>query len=181
MPSKPRVIYWFRTDLRLHDSPALKAALDLQPECLWPIWCWDPHYVFRARVGPNRWRFLLDCQADVSKSLTKLNKKSQLFVLREAPQTLLPKLWKSWNVSHLVFEKDVDGYAKERDEEIMKLAKDAGVEVLSIPGRTLWDSDELVKANGGKPTMSATQVRRVCAYQYLFTSVPTDQCVRNLC
>ena len=36
--SKPRVIYWFRTDLRLHDSPALSAALDLKPECLYPIW-----------------------------------------------------------------------------------------------------------------------------------------------
>jgi cryptochrome len=55
---KARVIYWFRTDLRLHDSPALKAALDLQPEYLWPIWCWDPHYVYRARVGSNRWQFL---------------------------------------------------------------------------------------------------------------------------
>ena len=56
--AKPRVIYWFRTDLRLHDSPALKAALDLDPECLWPIWTWDPHYVYRARVGPNRWQYL---------------------------------------------------------------------------------------------------------------------------
>ena len=58
MPSKPRVIYWFRTDLRLHDSPALKAALDLKPEVFFPIWTWDPHYVYRARVGPNRWQFL---------------------------------------------------------------------------------------------------------------------------
>jgi DNA photolyase len=56
--SKPRVIYWFRTDLRLHDSPALKAALDLDPEVFYPIWTWDPHYVYRARVGPNRWQFL---------------------------------------------------------------------------------------------------------------------------
>jgi cryptochrome len=54
----PRVIYWFRTDLRLHDSPALKAALDLSAEAFYPIWTWDPHYVYRARVGPNRWQFL---------------------------------------------------------------------------------------------------------------------------
>ena len=33
----PRVIYWFRTDLRLHDSPALKAALDLNAEAFWPL------------------------------------------------------------------------------------------------------------------------------------------------
>ena len=55
---KARVIYWFRTDLRLHDSPALKAALDLDPAVFWPIFTWDPHYVYRARGGLNRWQFL---------------------------------------------------------------------------------------------------------------------------
>jgi cryptochrome len=79
--------------------------------------------------------------------------------MREAPQTLLPKLWKEWKITHLVFEKDTDAYGRERDEAVMNMAKDAGVEVLCIPGRTLWDSDELVKANGGKPTMSMSQVQ----------------------
>ncbi|KAG7008701.1 cryptochrome-2 [Physcia stellaris] len=158
MTGKPRVIYWFRTDLRLHDSPALKAALDLKPECLYPVWCWDPHYVYRARVGPNRWQYLLDCQSDLSKSITKLNSKSKLFVVREAPQTVLPKLFNAWKISHLVFEKDTDAYARERDEKVMELAREAGVKVIVKMGRTLYDPDELVKANGGKPTMSITQV-----------------------
>lgn len=30
--NKARVLYWFRTDLRIHDSPALQAALDLEHE-----------------------------------------------------------------------------------------------------------------------------------------------------
>jgi cryptochrome len=127
----------------------------------YPIWTWDPHYVYRARVGPNRWQFLIDCQNDVSARITKTNKKSKLFVLREAPQTLLPKLWKEWKISHLVFEKDTDAYGRSRDEEVMKLAKDAGVVVLRIAGRTLWDSDDLVKANGGKPTMTLSQTQTV--------------------
>lgn len=156
---KPRVIYWLRTDLRLHDSPALKAALDLKPECLYPIWTWDPHYVYRARVGPNRWQYLLDCQQDLSKSITKLNPKSKLFVIREAPQTLFPKLLKAWKITHLVFEKDTDAYARERDEQVKQIAKDAGVEVIVKVGRTLYDPDELVKNNHGKPTMSITQVQ----------------------
>lgn len=156
---KPRVIYWFRTDLRLHDSPALKAALELKPEALYPIWCWDSHYVFRARVGVNRWQFLLDCQEDVSASITKLNKKSKLFVLREPAVTLLPKLFRAWKITHLVFEKDTDSYAKERDDEVKRLAKEAGVEVIEKVGRTLWDPEALVKANGGKPTMSITQLQ----------------------
>ncbi|KAL8679189.1 MAG: hypothetical protein Q9186_004486 [Xanthomendoza sp. 1 TL-2023] len=160
MSPKPRVIYWFRTDLRLHDSPALQAALDLKPECLYPIWTWDPHYVYRARVGPNRWQFLLDCQSDLSASITKLNKKSKLLVLREAPQTVLPKLFKAWNITHLVFERDTDPYAKERDAKVMEMAKKAGVEVVATRhGRTLYDPDELVKAHGGKPTMSISQVQ----------------------
>jgi len=41
----------------------------------------------------------------------------------------------------------------------MELARQAGVEVLRKSGRTLWDSDELVKKNGDKPTMSITQVQ----------------------
>lgn len=149
----------FRTDLRLHDSPALKAALDLNPECLWPIFTWDPHYVYRAKGGANRWQFLLDCQNDLSGSITKLNSKSKLFVLREGPQTLFPKLFKAWKVTHLVFEKDTDAYARDRDHVVAEAAKKAGVEVIVRSGRTLWDSDDVVKANGGKPTMSAAQLR----------------------
>lgn len=159
MPSNPRVIYWFRTDLRLHDSPALNAALELKPECLYPVWCWDPHYVYRARVGPNRWQYLLDCQSDLSASITKLNPKSKLLVVREAPQTVLVKLFRAWEISHLVFEKDTDAYARSRDEKVMEIAKEAGVKVITKVGRTLYDPDELVRANGGKPTMSITQVQ----------------------
>ncbi|GME28043.1 hypothetical protein GTA08_BOTSDO13943 [Neofusicoccum parvum] len=156
-----RVIYWHRTDLRLHDSPALHAALDLKPECLWQIWTWDSHYVYRARVGPNRWQFLLDCQRSLSASITALNPSSRLLVLREAPQTLLPKLFQAWNATHLVFERDTDAYARDRDAHVAQLARAAGVEVVTRTGRTLFDPDALAAANhGGAPTMSMAQVQR---------------------
>ena len=96
---------------------------------------------------------------DVSGSITKLNKKQKLLVIREGAVTVLPKLFKKWNITHLVFEKDTDAYAKERDATVMEEAKKAGVEVIIKMGRTLWDPDELVKANGGKPTMSITQTQ----------------------
>ncbi|GJC95048.1 DNA photolyase [Colletotrichum higginsianum] len=141
MTARPRVIYWFRTDLRLHDSPALAAALALEPAVLWPIFTWDPHY------------------NDLSESISKLNPKSKLFVLREGPQTLFPKLFKAWGVTHLVFEKDTDAYARERDEVVMRAAEAAGVEVIVKSGRTLWDSDAVVEKHGGKPTMSMSQLQ----------------------
>ena len=101
----------------------------------------------------------LDCQSDLSASITKLNNKSKLFVVREAPQTVLIKLFKAWKITHLVFEKDTDAYARDRDKSVMKQAQEMGIEVIVKMGRTLYDPDELVKANGGKPTMSITQVQ----------------------
>lgn len=103
----------------------------------------------------------LDCQSDLSSSITRLNANSKLFVVREAPQTVLVKLFKAWKITHLVFEKDTDAYARERDEDVIKQAKEVGVEVIVKMGRTLYDPDELVKKNGGKPTMSITQVQHV--------------------
>lgn len=61
-----------------------------------------------------------------------------------------------------MFEKDTDAYARDRDERVVELAKQAGVEVVVRMGRTLYDPDDLVEANGGRPTMSITQVQRVC-------------------
>ncbi|KFA51994.1 hypothetical protein S40293_07733 [Stachybotrys chartarum IBT 40293] len=156
---KPRVIFWFRTDLRLTDNVALQAALDLNPAVLWPIFTFDPFYAFQKRGGSNRWQFLLDCQHDLSASISRLNPKNQLHVIRESPKTLFPKIFKAWRVTHLVFEKDTDAYARERDEVVMKAAADAGVEVVIRGGRTLWDSDEIVAKNGGKPTMSISQLQ----------------------
>ena len=161
--SGPRVIYWFRTDLRLHDSPALCAALALNPTVLFPIWTWDPHYVYHARVGPNRWKFLLDCQQDVSDSLARLNAAQKLLVVREAPARVLPKLFRKWRITHLVFESDSDAYALQRDAEVSRLAQEAGVEVMARMGRTLFDPFELVKQNKGKPTMSMAQVQAASA------------------
>jgi cryptochrome len=154
------VLYWHRTDLRLHDSPALQAALSLNPTTFIPLWTWDPHYVYKSRVGPNRWSHLLQSQTDLSNSYKALNPHQKLWVVREAPQTVLPKLWARWGVTHLVFEKDCDAYARARDEVVVRLAEEAGVEVIVRSGRTLFDVDEIVAKNGGKATMSMAQIEK---------------------
>jgi cryptochrome len=137
----PRVIHWFRTDLRLHDNPALQAALDLKPECLYPIFCFDPRYAYSQLVGVNRWQFLLDSLQNLSDNLTKTNPATQLFVVRGPPTTILPALFKAWRITHLCFEEDDDEYTMERDREVVEAAKAAGVEVVSKLGHTLWDAN----------------------------------------
>ncbi|KAK5062807.1 hypothetical protein LTR84_004882 [Exophiala bonariae] len=154
----PRVLYWFRTDLRLHDSPALTHALSLDPSVLVPLWCWDPHYVYRQRGSANRWNFLVSCMRDVSGSLAALNPRQKLHVVRRAPGKVMAELLRRWRIDVLVFEKDTDAYARLRDDEVTSIAEGLGVEVVSLSGRTLFDSDEVVRMNGGKPTMSMNQL-----------------------
>ena len=155
----PRVLYWHRTDLRLHDSPALRHALSISPSHLIPLWTWDPHYVYRMRGAANRWNFLLECMTDLSLSLSKLNPRQKLFVVRTAPSAKFWKLLlKEWKVDVVVFEADTDAYARMRDGVVRKVCGEVGVKCVSVSGRTLFDCEEVVRRNGGKATMSMAQL-----------------------
>jgi hypothetical protein len=91
--------------------------------------------------------------SDLSSSLTKLNPKQKLFVLRGSPEKVIPLVFKEWGITHLVFEKvsqpapdrvewekqrqaywfdhvcrllgqDTAAYARQRDELIFSLVKE---------------------------------------------------------
>ncbi|MBW0469471.1 hypothetical protein O181_009186 [Austropuccinia psidii MF-1] len=151
MSSKPiKLLYWFRTDLRLHDSPALLRALKLQPTEFYPVWCWDPYYVYNTPVGPNRWQFLLDSMGDLSKSLTEINPQSKLFVIRGEPVVTLPYVFKKWGITHLAFEEDDDNqHSQPRDRSVIDAAQKQGVEVLTTSGHTLYSQEAVMQAAKG--------------------------------
>ncbi|KAG8709199.1 hypothetical protein FRC08_018486 [Ceratobasidium sp. 394] len=155
--TQARVLHWFRTDLRVYDAPALHAGLDLKPEVLYPVWCWDPEYVYAHRVGVNRFNFLIESMNDLSQSLTKLNDRSKLLVVRGSPYTILPALWEKWKITHLVYEIDTGGYAQERDKRVRELAAKAGVEVVTALGHSLYDPAKIIEKNAGKATTTVSQ------------------------
>jgi len=116
---------------------------------------------------------------DVSESLTALNPKQKIHVVRRAPGKVMAELLRRWKVDVLVFERDTDAYARVRDEEVVVIAEGLGVKVVSVSGRTLFDSDEVVKANGGKPTMSMNQL--VNASKKIGNGVPNRPLDRPTC
>ena len=52
-------LLWLRKGLRLHDNPALCAAIEGTSN-LYPVFCLDPWFVKSGRIGANRMNFLLE-------------------------------------------------------------------------------------------------------------------------
>ncbi|XP_039432020.1 cryptochrome-2 [Culex pipiens pallens] len=153
MSSKQTAVHWFRKGLRVHDNPALAAAVDRvrgQPSklVLRPVFILDPGIIRWLRVGPNRWRFLQQTLADLDANLRKLN--SRLYVVRGNPEEMFPELFREWNVTLLTFEHDIEPYSVKRDATVRELARQAKIEVQVEKSLTIYDPDEILKKNGGK-------------------------------
>ncbi|QKG52496.1 deoxyribodipyrimidine photo-lyase [Hymenobacter sp. BRD67] len=89
------VLYWLRSDLRLHDNPVL-AALPPHATALLPVYCFDPvtlgpdPYLGLPRTGPHRLPFLLDTLADLQRRYAALGAGIHFVVGR--PADVLPAL-----------------------------------------------------------------------------------------
>jgi len=142
----PTTLLWFRKGLRLHDSPALHAALEWSG-ALYPVFVLDPELTCPEKLGINRMAFLLGTLHALDAELRARG--SRLFVLRGEPLAQLEWAFQTWKVERLVFEADTEPYAVRRDEGARALAHRLGVEVLSPGGHTLYDPGVLLEAAGG--------------------------------
>lgn len=66
---------------------------------------------------------------------------SRLFVVSGPPIEVLPKLFEKWKITRLTFEVDTEPYSQSRDKEVMKLAKEYGVEAIPKISHTLHNID----------------------------------------
>jgi len=157
MPSSTSgcAIHWFRKGLRLHDNPALLEAIKpVNGEILRlkPVFVLDPWFVKNAKVGPNRWRFLLQTLEDLDSSLKKMG--SRLYVVRGSPTKVLNDLFDRWDVKKITWEIDTEPYAKERDAKIEELAKDRKIEVVTCTSHTLYNPEQVIAKNKGETPLT---------------------------
>ena len=141
-----RTVFWFRKSLRVHDSPALLAALERCGSLL-PVFCLDPWFADSKRISTNRYNFLLESLHDVDASLRARG--SRLVILRGSPADVLPAALTAFRATRLVFEEDIEPYARERDKHLTEVARAAGVATRSVSGHTLYDPAALQAAAGG--------------------------------
>jgi deoxyribodipyrimidine photo-lyase len=71
MTHAPKIIVWFRRDLRLSDNPALAQAVAEKAEIV-PLFIFDPYLLNHPETGSGRVQFLLGCLDSLQKNLEYL-------------------------------------------------------------------------------------------------------------
>ena len=163
------VVHWFRIgSLRLSDNPAFNYAVTsgLRFKAIFIVDPWFECYSNGPSVRPavNVWRFLLESLHDLDNKLQKIPYQTRLNVFVGQPTTILPVVFRRWNVSKLTFQASQISYeAKKHDEIIQRIATDHNVDVAAFYSHTLYNPNDLFVRNSGRVPVTYKEFRRLLA------------------
>jgi deoxyribodipyrimidine photo-lyase len=150
-------ILWLRRDLRLHDHPALHAALEGNDRVV-PVFCFDDGLLSGRHASGPRTQFLLECLADLGESLRRHG--SRLFVRRGRPDRELPALARAVDAESVHFSADVSPFARARQTAVSRALEAEGVAANAHPGLFVVDRLRDVTTGAGDPYTVFTPFHR---------------------
>ena len=109
----------FTRDLRVHDNPALAAAVHNADQIV-PMFVLDP----RISVGPNRQRFLGESVGDLRESLRASG--GDLLVRHGDPVAEVIKVAAEVDATGVAMTRDVSGFAIRRERRVTASARGTG-------------------------------------------------------
>jgi deoxyribodipyrimidine photo-lyase len=145
--SKPRprnILVLLTRDLRLHDAPALHAAVERAGRVL-ALFVLDPRVLERFGA-PNRVAFLLDALRDLRGELAARG--GGLAVRRGDTVAETVRLALGHDVGAVFVSEDVSGYAQERERRLRRALAGARVALETFPGATVVPPGDLAPADG---------------------------------
>jgi deoxyribodipyrimidine photo-lyase len=150
-------IVWLRRDLRLHDHPALRAALSAHERVV-PVFCLDDRVLRGRHASGPRTQFLLECLADLDASLRE---RGGGLVLRHGPpERELVQLARETKADAVHFTTDVTPFARKRGARVHSALTQAGVELHGHPGLGVIDDVGAPRTQSGKPYTIFTPFHR---------------------
>jgi len=109
------MVVWHRRDLRLHDQAALYHAWIRDPQVI-PVFIFDPAILARDDTSPGRVQFLLDCLKVLDQRYRERG--SNLVIRTGDPVSVLAELVQESGATKVVWNQDVEPFAKERDQRV---------------------------------------------------------------
>jgi deoxyribodipyrimidine photo-lyase len=150
-------IVWLRRDLRVHDHPALQAAL-AEHERVVPVFCLDDRVLCGRHASGPRTQFLLECLADLDASLRE---RGGGLVLRHGPpERELVQLARDTHAEAVHFTSDVTPFARKRGVRVRSALKGIDVELRGHPGLGVIEDVGAPRTQGGKPYTIFTPFHR---------------------
>src|SRR3954453_15473866 len=141
-------LLWLTRDLRVHDHPALHAALD-GPGTVVPVFCLDDRLLYgRHRSGPRR-RFLLECLVDLDASLR--SRGSALLIRHGPPEAVLPELAGAAGARAVHCSADSGPFARARGDRVRAALATAGIALEAHPGLHAVDDLGAIATAAGRP------------------------------
>ena len=150
-------IVWFRRDLRVHDHPALRAALE-QDERVVPVFCLDDGLLHGRHASGPRTQFLLECLSELDAALRARG--SGLVLRHGPPERELAELARLTKARTLHFSSDVTPFARARGERMRGVLEGSGVEFHAHPGLGAIDELGAPRTQAGKPYTIFTPFHR---------------------
>ena len=146
-----RVLFWHRRDLRLADNLGLAAAAEISP-ALTGVYVLDPLLMDPPEhlppMAPARLWFLIESLRELQQRWRDAG--SRLLVLEGDPVVQLPQLAKQIGAGTVVWNRDVEPYARERDRQVAQRLQADGRKVL-VDWDQLLIAPELLKTGAGDP------------------------------
>ncbi len=136
-------LLWLTRDLRVHDHPALRAALDSGGGVV-PVFCFDERLLRGRHASGPRTQFLLECLADLDERLGGL-----LVVRHGPPERELPAVAREAGARELHFSADSGPFARRRIERVRGALRD--LDVHAHPGLHAIDDLDAIRTQAGKP------------------------------
>ena len=138
-------IVWFTRDLRLHDHPALRAALD-RCERVVCVFCLDDRLLSGRNASGPRTQFMLECLAELRERLD-----GNLVIRRGSPERELVDLAGEIDAGEVHFSADSGPFARRRMTRVWRALEAAGVEPWAHPGLHAVDDLTAIRTQADKP------------------------------
>ncbi len=143
--------FWFRRDIRIEDNCGLYHALQSGLQVI-PVFIFDESILEKlenkedARVG-----FIYQQIQQLKLLLQTYG--SDLIVRHGKPIDVWKQLTSEFRISQVVYNRDYEYYAKDRDHKVSEFLKSRGVKVSSYKDHVLFEKDEVLKDDGNPYTV----------------------------
>ncbi len=155
-------LLWLRRDLRLHDHPALAAALGSGARVV-PVFVLDPRLLHGPRASANRTWFLLESLRELAEGLAARG--APLIVRSGKPEDVIPALAAEAAASDVFASRDVSPFARARDRAVGEALVAAGQSFHLLRGLLVAEPEEVRTVDGRPLTVFTPFSRRWAAVE----------------